>query len=390
MKRVCFVVSSALTLDAFLKGQLAALAQEYRVEAVANCPDEDHLKRQGLGVRLTNVQIPRETALLRDAAALARLVTVFYRKGLDAVHSVTPKAGLLAMVAARLAGVGVRVHTFTGQVWATRTGVTRAGLKALDSLTAACATHVLVDSQSQLEFLVSEGVINPNKAAVLHHGSISGVDTTRFRPDAARRLEIRSELGISGNGTLFLFLGRLKKDKGVLDLAGAFSGLCALHGDVHLVFVGPDEEGLRPEIERVCGEAKGRLHFVDQTNTPEHYMASADVFCLPSYREGFGSVVIEAAACEVPSIASRIYGITDAVEEGKTGILHEPGNVEDIRNCMERLYLDRPLRERMGRQGRERAKTKFEAEDVTRALVKFYAGVLGQSVCAEVKGGSPC
>ncbi|MCO5350244.1 MAG: glycosyltransferase family 4 protein [Bryobacteraceae bacterium] len=390
MKRLCFVVSSPLTLDAFLRGQLATLAREYLLEAVANCVDEGHLKKQGLEIRLTNVAISRETSVFRDGVALARLAAVLRRMRVDAVHSVTPKAGLLAMVAGKLAGVGTRVHTFTGQVWATRTGIARAGLKVLDRVTAACASHVLVDSQSQLDFLVSENVINLSKATVLHYGSISGVDTTRFRPNAVRRLEIRAQLGIGGSGTLFMFLGRLKKDKGVLDLASAFSMLCARHADVHLALVGPDEEGLGPEIQRRCGGTRGRLHFVDQTNTPEHYMASADVFCLPSYREGFGSVVIEAAACEVPSIASRIYGVTDAVEEGETGILHEPGNVEDIRNCMERLYLDRPLRVRMGRQGRERAKTKFEAEDVTRALVEFYAGVLGQSVGAEEKGGGPC
>src|SRR5262249_29157030 len=160
----------------------------------------------------------------------------------DLVQSVTAKAGLLAMVAAWATRIPVRVHTFTGQVWATRTGFSRAALKLLDKLVARAATFVLADSPSQREYLVAEGIIQPSKSAVLGKGSISGVDPARFRPDPSARRIVRESLAIAECAVTLLFVGRLHRDKGVLDLARAFARLADRRPDVHLVIVGPDEE----------------------------------------------------------------------------------------------------------------------------------------------------
>jgi len=338
---------------------------------------KQHLRQQGIGIDVLYAPLVRNVSPIKDLACLFILLALFRRRKFDAIHSVTPKAGLLAMLAGRLARIPVRIHTFTGQVWATRAGLSRMLLKNLDRLLVACATHVLVDSHSQKEFLPRERVVTPRKASVLAEGSISGADTTRFRPDLLLRKKVRSSLNITQDATVFVYVGRLKRDKGVLDLAAAFSQLCRANTNAYLLVVGPDEENLRPQIESRCDSCIGRLRFVDWTQTPEQYMASADVLCLPSYREGFGSVVIEAAACEVPSLASRIYGVTDAAVEGVTGVLHEPGNVEDLACGMARAVENPARRAAMGRAARVRAQKQFAADTLTAAVLQYYRNVLG-------------
>ena len=283
------------------------------------------------------------------------------------------------MLAGALAGVPVRVHTFTGQVWATRKGVARSILKRMDWLLGALTTAPLVDSFSQRDFLVSERVLPEGKARVLAHGSISGVDTQRFQSNEKARAKIRGRYNIEPKDIVFLCVGRLSRDKGILDLAHAFAELADEHRGAHLMLVGPDEANIEGAVRTICKSCEGRLHVVGQTNTPEDYMAAADVFCLPSYREGFGSVIIEAAATGIPAIGSRIYGITDAIEEGRTGFLHEPGDVQGIAELMQRFLKDAELRQPMGAAARHRARKLYAQQKVTDALMAFYAEVLADT-----------
>lgn len=379
-KTICIVVSDVKTAEAFLLGHMTAMKSVYDVVLVADCPDKDHLRRRGVGIDVVYVPLVRKVSPIKDLACLFSLFLVFRRRKFDAVHSVTPKAGLLAMLSARLAHVPARIHTFTGQVWATSSGPGRVLLKGLDRLLAVCATHILVDSPSQLEFLRRQRVISTKKGSVLANGSISGVDMTRFHPQPRVQEEVRASLGIPTVGTVFAYIGRLRRDKGVLDLAAAFSQVCGTGEQVYLVLVGPDEEGMRPQIEARCASCLDRLRFVDWTPNPERYMASADLLCLPSYREGFGSVSIEAAACEVPSLASRIYGLTDAVIDELTGILHEPGNVQELARGMQRAVRDPAWRIAMGRAARARVEREFAKETVTAALLEYYAKIFGSTV----------
>jgi glycosyltransferase involved in cell wall biosynthesis len=315
------------------------------------------------------IRIERGIVPLADLAALARLLRVLRRERYDLVHSVTPKAGLLAMLAARAARVPVRIHTFTGQVWATRRGLARAALKGFDRLIAACATHVLADSASQREFLLAEGVVRAERIAVLAQGSISGVDGERFRPDPAARETVRAQAGIPPEAVLFLYLGRLTRDKGLLDLARAFGSV----QDGWLMLVGPDEEGLAGEIRDACGGSAARLRFAPYTDRPEVFMAAADVFVLPSYREGFGSAVIESAAAGIPAIGTRIYGVTDAIVDGVTGFLVPPRDPAALAARMRQLASDAQLRLRLGAAARERALRDFSMAEVTRATLAYYA-----------------
>jgi glycosyltransferase involved in cell wall biosynthesis len=378
LRSVCFVVSSPLTLKCFLLDQIAALSHAYHLTCIANWNGPAGLQQWGdADVPLVSVPIERPISPSHDLRALWTLRRYFRANGTDVVHSFTPKAGLLAMTAAALAGVPVRIHTFTGQVWATRSGLARTMLKALDIWIAALATHILVDSESQRDFLVRQGVLSEKKSRVLANGSISGVDTVRFRPDSELRKRIRRLGSIPEDGVIFLYVGRLKADKGVLDLAQAFARLGMDYDEAWLLMVGPDEEGLRPRIQGICPSVANRLRFVDFTSAPQEYMAAADVLCLPSYREGFGSVVIEAAAAGIPAVASNIYGITDAVEPDATGLLHTAGDVADLQSKMKRMMDDPASRTRMGANARVRAGRKFSKELVTSAVLEFYNSVAG-------------
>jgi glycosyltransferase involved in cell wall biosynthesis len=257
-------------------------------------------------------------------------------------------------------------------------------LKALDICIAAMATHILVDSESQRAFLVREGVLPEKKSGVLANGSICGVDTFRFRPDPEVRKRIRQLEGIPEDGVVFLYVGRLKADKGVLDLAQAFTRLGMDYGEAWLLIVGPDEEGLQPRIQAICSTVANRLRVVGFATAPQEYMAAADVLCLPSYREGFGSVIIEAASVGIPAVASNIYGITDAIEATVTGLLHAAGDVADLQSKMKQMMDDQESRTRMGANARLRVGRSFSKELVTSALLDFYGSVVGVSPQGDV------
>jgi glycosyltransferase involved in cell wall biosynthesis len=367
-----------MTVRAFLWDQMGLLAEHYDVAVATDWGAEGPPAPGSLGdVRFLSLPICRGISPHRDARTLAQLVILFRRERFDAVHSVTPKAGLLAMSAARMSRIPVRVHMFTGQVWATRRGAGRFALKQVDRFFARQATEVLVDSPSQRDFLVKEGVVDERGSAVLADGSICGVDTERFRPDDEARRRVRADLGIAHDALVLLFLGRLNPDKGVLDLAEAFAHE-TLHEKRVLLFVGPDEAGMMRQIRRRTQRVTERVLFVGYTRHPERYMAAADVFCLPSYREGFGTVIIEAAACRVPALASRIYGLTDAVEDGATGMLHEPRDVADLTAKMDHLLQDEPSRKAMGEKARQRALERFPKDRLSAALLARYECALGE------------
>ncbi len=367
-----FVTSHPMSAVAFLLPHLKALSCGFRLKVLANTTETDLLSRRGLDVPLESVAIERSIRPLADLRALWSLYRTFRTARPDSVHTITPKAGLLGMMAAWLARVPVRVHSFTGQVWVTKTGVMRQLLIWADRCIAALATDVLVDSPSQRDFLLKHHIVNSRKSGVLGPGSICGVNTERFKPAAADRAALRAELGIASDALVLLYLGRLNRDKGVLDLTDAFSLLAQKNDHLVLLIVGPDEADLSSEISARCGQASKQLIRVGFTSTPERFMGVADVFCLPSYREGFGSSVIEAAACAVPAVASRIYGLTDAVVEGKTGWLHEPGNVQDLVQILSLALEDRMVLQKMGQQARQYAVEVFSEQKITEAMVQFY------------------
>lgn len=375
IRRICIVVASEMTVKAFLLEHLRQLSGRYELTLVANTRDRDFLLPYCPDIEVIPVTIAREINPWSDFRSLLQLYAIFRQGRFDLVHSVTPKAGLLAMLAGGMAGVRLRLHTFTGQVWVTYSGYWRLLLKTADRLLALSATHLLADSLSQRQFLIDQRIVRAKKISVLADGSISGVNVERFRPDGAARPEIRKQLGVNDDAILLLFLGRLNRDKGVLDLARAFARLAVDHPRLHLLLVGPDEGALEGEVRHIVGASGERLHFVGYTDKPESWFAAADIFCLPSYREGFGSVVIEAAACGVPAIASRIYGISDAVREHETGLLFEAGDIDGLAGAIRVMVADAGLRRSMGEAACRRARAIFPGERLVRAWQAYYDGL---------------
>jgi glycosyltransferase involved in cell wall biosynthesis len=280
------------------------------------------------------------------------------------------------MMAAWLSGVDFRFHTFTGQVWATKTGIARELLKGIDRLIALCASRVFADGLSQCRFLEDEGIVRRGGVTMLGQGSIAGVDLARFRPDPVARVALRHETGVADAVPVFLFVGRIVRDKGVFDLVEAFASLNAKHGLWELWMVGPDEDGLQTSL-KVEGERLGaRIRWFGPTPVPERYMAAADVFVLPSYREGFSTVIIEAAACGIPTIGSRINGVVDAIVEESTGCLVNKADIRELAQVMERIGSDRKVLSDMGQAAKSRAVNNFSSSTVSAAWLSFYSSVL--------------
>ena len=323
-------------------------------------------------VNIINLPIERNINLFSDLRVLLLLISIFYKNGFSLVHSVSPKAGLLSAMAAWATRVPNRLHTFTGQVWVTKKGVSRWFLKLLDKIIVTLNTNILVDSFSQQDFLIKEDVLSKDLSIVLGSGSISGVDVNRFQPSKIHRNLIRKQLNIKDDCVIFLFVGRLKKEKGMFELIEAFKNVSEQHNDVALLIVGPDEEELKYELISRLETCKEFVRFIDFTKVPEQYMAASDVFVLPSYREGFGSVIIEAASCGLPSIGSNIYGLSDAIKEEETGFLVPVRSSKPLEGVMLKLVNNDKLRNEMGLNARKRAIYHFSQDNITLEILQLY------------------
>ena len=375
---ICFVITTPFALNAFVTPVIRALVERgWKVTVMVNTdagPVSDGLLAT---VQVIPLDIARQISLRRDITALWVLLKTFHTCQFDIVHSITPKAGLLAMTASRLAGIKLRVHTFTGQVWATRRGSMRYLLRGLDQWLARCANALLVDSFSQRDFLVDQGITRLQRLHVLGQGSISGVDTARFSPNAAWRQDIRNALGIPCDASVLLYVGRMHVEKGLVELAQSFSRVASRFPKAYLLLVGPDE-GALGLVSTILEPCVKRVRMVGLTSCPEKYMAVADIFCLPSYREGFGLSLVEAASMGLPCVASRIYGVTDAVVDGQTGFLVPVRDSAGFAEAAEKLLSQPALAQTMGAAARHRVIAEFSQEVLVQAWLQFYDSRLAE------------
>ena len=376
--RICRAVTVPFTFETLLREQLRYLAEQGMDVTLVSSPGTI-LEEIGRSLHLSYHPVPmaRKPEPWRDLLSLFALTKLFRHKRFDIVHSSTPKAGLLTALAGMLARVPVRVHTFTGQVWVGMGGLSRRIMRRCDWLMGHLDTHCYADSGSQREFLVNEGLIAASRISVLGAGSISGVDLERFNPEVfggERASAPRRELGVSEQSLVILFVGRLTKDKGIRELVSAFRMLQIDGREVELILVGPFEPERDPLPRETLYELSHNphIHVVGFSRKPEKYMAIADVFCLPSYREGFGSVVIEAAAMGVPAVVSRVVGLVDAVVGGQTGLLVPPKEVDALRCVLTKMLSSPEIRHRMGRAARERAVRDFDCRIVNRLMIEEY------------------
>ena len=370
-KSICFVSTSAYALNYFLKSHLNALCDHHQITVCLNKNELEPSVDLSAEIRIQHFPISRKISLFTDIYCQIWLVVFFLRNRFDAVHTITPKAGLLGMFAAWLSAVPHRTHTFTGQIWVNRKGFIRTILKTADKIISMAATDLLADSASQRDFLINENICPAGAITVLGPGSICGVDLQQFRKNPAHNLKIRTEMKIKPNNLVFLFLGRLVEDKGVFVLIDAFIKLAKENPNVFLMLVGPDEDNQRLTIERRLQAVKGSYAITGTTSEPEAFMNAANVLCLPSFREGFGGVVIEAGAIGLPALATRIYGLTDAVIENQTGLFSAPGDVQGLLDNMRRM-TDDSIRRPMGDQAQRHVTRTFNSQILTAAWLDYY------------------
>lgn len=376
--KICFVVAVPGTAQAFLKDHFRELTKTYEVHLVANFPDEESKQEfDELGVICHNAPIERPISIVNDLKALFALYRIFKREGFDSTHSVTPKAGLLTSVASWMAGVKVRIHIFTGQVWATRKGVMRSVLKMMDKLISLFDNHILVDGESQRQFLMKEGVIKAKNSQVLANGSISGVKLERFViSDEVRQAE-REKLGFKDDDVVYIFLGRLNHDKGIGELYEAFNKLVTECPKSKLLLYGTDEEGYEAKaVAYVNLKRDENFFYPGLTRKPFDALQGGDVFVLPTWREGFGSSVIEAQALGLPVITSDAYGVVDASVPNVTGLRCKVDDPEGLYECMKHYYEHPELRNKHGEAGRKRVFELFDCNVVTEAWVRYYEEII--------------
>ncbi|TWD44509.1 glycosyltransferase family 4 protein [Pseudomonas sp. SJZ131] len=375
-------VARVSTVPFFIVTQLSATIRALKdsgaaVTVISSDDDLGDELRKLVGSDFLAVKMVREINPLQDLVSLFLLIKIFKHRKFDIVHSTTPKAGLLCAIAGKIAGVNIRLHTFTGQPWVTMHGLKRHLLKLCDRVIGTLNTSCYTDSFSQQKFLVEQNVVKSNKIRVLGHGSFAGVDLERFsasRFSEDDRKKLKSELNIDSESKVVIFVGRITKEKGVSELVEAFGRLVLEGQDLCLLLVGPYEPDGFDIIDNIINASiKNRIKIVGFSNIPEKYMAIADLLCLPSYREGFGTVVIEAAAMGLPTVGTCIYGLSDAVVDGETGLLVPVGDSVSLANSIRTLVDDEDLLMTMANSARSRAQTSFDSNLYSSLLIDEYS-----------------
>ena len=372
-----------MSLKAFCDGMLKELAEKYEVVAVSSPGEDLDFVAEREGVRTIAVPMERHISLWNDLKSLIRMIGVFCKEKPYMVHSMTPKAGLVCMMAGWLTGVPVRVHTFTGLVWPTSTGLKRRILMLTDRILCACATHIIPEGQGVMDDLRNGG-ITKKPMRVLGYGNVKGVDMEYFDP-----LRVASELNTNGSKNLpvekekpftFLFVGRIVGDKGVNELVEAFTQLHEKYENTKLVLVGPYEEHLDPVSELTLNRIKANpaIEAVGKKFGDEllvEYM-KADCHVLPSYREGFPNTPMEAGALGLPNIVTDINGAREIICNEENGLVVPSKNAKALYDAMERMVTDDDMRERMRKNARPMIESRFERSFVRKCLYDFYDEIL--------------
>ena len=361
----------------FVEGMLPDLKEKYEVVLLSSPGTELREAVGKHGVRGIAVPMERHIAPVKDFVSLCRLISVLRREKPWMIHSMTPKAGLLCMLAAWLTRVPVRIHTFTGLVWPTEKGLKRRILMATDWLTCACATHVIPEGEGvKLDLLGNRITQKPLK--VLGYGNVKGIDMQRF----SRRDEVMQLAAKIRNDSVFtfIFVGRIVGDKGINELVAAFARLNKDITNTQLNLVGRFEEKLDPVSEwtkntiheHPCIQAVGSI----QGDELLAYYAAADCYIHPSYREGFPNTVLEAGAMGLPSIVTDINGSREIIIGDENGLIVPPRNENALYEAMLRMVHNTEERERMAGNARQMIADRFEQGFVRKCLYDFYDAIL--------------
>ena len=383
------VVTSAFSLR-LLEGQPEHLgAKGYEVTVISS-PGQELSHAQRAGLKTVALPMAREISPLRDLVAFWRLLRAMIQLRPIIANAATPKAGLLAGLAAAACRVPCRYYTLAGLRCETARGLKRRLLVLAERMACRCAHRVICVSESLRQQVIELGIVETKRTVVLASGSCCGVDAARFAPSAeraTRAAQIRQTLGIPADAPVIGFVGRLTKDKGLSELVQAYLKLRARISQLKLLIVGPMEDGdpLPPTIRNAIATHPGIVHtgFVQD---PVNYYHVMDVLALPTYREGFPTVVLEAHAAGKPIVSTRATGMVDAVIDGVTGVLVPVGDADALAGALGSVLRDRSLAARLGAAGRERVLREFRQEVVLHALAQQYQELLQEKGLASPAG----
>ena len=363
----------AMSLNILLKGQLRYLNQFFDVLAVSGYDADLETVKNREGVSIVSVAMKRSIAPFQDLISLYRLYKLFKKERPTIVHSITPKAGLLSMVAAKYANVPVRIHTFTGLVFPAKKGLFQKLLILMDKVLCWHATHIIPEGAGVKQDLLDYKITN-KPLEVIANGNVNGIDTTFFNSNTIseqQQQSLRNELGIDSSDFVFVFIGRLVTDKGINELVRAFLSLAI--PNCKLLLVGPyeTEDPLQPETLKAIQQNDSILSVGFQHDV-RPYLVISDCLVFPSYREGFPNVVMQAGAMGLPSIVTDINGSNEIIIEGLNGTIVPAKNVTALSNAMIRIKEDETWRNQLQSNARSSIISRYEQELVWEALLIKY------------------
>ncbi|NJM78918.1 MAG: glycosyltransferase family 4 protein [Flavobacterium sp.] len=374
--KIIRVSTVAMSLNFLLHGQLAFLNEYYDIIGVSG-QDKDLetvVKREK--IRVVSVKMSRSISLLKDLKSLFQLYFLFRKEKPLIVHSITPKAGLLSMIAAKYAGVPIRLHTFTGLVFPSKKGLFQKLLILMDQLLCKCATHVYPEGEGVKNDLIHYKITS-RPLKVLANGNINGIDTNFFSKEKVSFHDqnvLKKQLEIKTTDFVFIFVGRLVSDKGINELISAFSKLSKINRNCKMLLVGSMEEKLDPLQASTIREIElnENILSVGFQEDIRLYYSISNVLVFPSYREGFPNVVLQAGAMELPAIVTNINGCNEIIEHNVNGIQIPVKNIDFIFEAMKQILDDSILYEKLKMQTREIILKKFKQQFVWDAILKEY------------------
>ena len=366
----------AMSLNYLLKGQLSFLNEHYEVIAVSG--EDEHLQEvhEREKVRTENVRIHRTISLLKDLKSLWELYLLFRKEKPHIVHSITPKAGLLSMVAAKMTGVPVRIHTFTGLIFPEKKGFLQQILILMDRLICFCATDIFPEGVGVKSDLIKYKITS-KPLKIIANGNVNGIDTAYFSKDQVLFSEqetLKKELGICNDDFVFIFVGRLVGDKGINELISAFKAIASQNRKVKLVLVGPLESDLDPLHSHTLKEIKDNdaIISIGFKKDVRPYFAISDALVFPSYREGFPNVVLQAGAMGLPAIVTDINGSNEIIKEGINGLIIPAKDEVALKQAMHELMDNKCLYDKLKFNARDWITSRYEQKRVWELLLLEY------------------
>ena len=389
MKKLIRITTVPLSLKVLLKGQLRFMASNgFDVKGVSSEGEELREVHENEGIAVEAITMSRKITPFQDLKSLWEMWNFLRKEKPQIVHTHTPKAGIIGMLAARLAGVPHRLHTVAGLPLMEATGVKRKILNFVEKLTYSSATRVYPNSKGLYDFILQNNFTQSNKLKIIANGSSNGIDTAFFSPDQVTEIErvtLREKLNIQPDDFVFVFVGRIVSDKGINELIKAFSELQAVENNeptgIKLLLVGGLENDLDPLNSETLAEINQNKDIISVgfQQDVRSFFAIADALVFPSYREGFPNVVMQAGAMGLPSIVSDINGCNEIIIEGENGLIIPPKNVEKLKEKMLTLAKDKNLYTKLKGNSRRMIENRYEQSVVWNALLEEYEGLL-QSV----------